>query len=356
MERSEFKRIKLVFYVLSQVIPETADTHFGRVQMLYRNSMVVVVMSVLPVMSVTGCGNIALQLLTGQSTSVQGLNPSADGASFAERCGAKASELGDPARVLLEQDMKSAPIVVSGVKSEVAVKITLQADIHIRATGGMSVTETRVKVVSLDAGDGGRFSKAEADNAAIDSSNRKTSWGMSSGLLLKLQKTDKAFENVLCSVSFTAKIEMKNNAGTGIVTFDPGIPMAVNPKSSVENLNNELGQSRSFTAEAKVLKQATGWAQEGTTATVTSTIKKLSGNFSSIPGMPTNAPAIKADLAYEVTITSPGREVSTLGLSKRQVFFINSETKSLVAALDESGRVSPLDNKPLPPALAIIGK
>jgi hypothetical protein len=316
----------------------------------------IVILNCMAALALSGCGNIALQMFAGNPTVIQGLSPSTDGASFEQRCGGKASDFGDPSRVLLEQDMTSMPIVISGVKSDISFKITLQANLHIRATGGMSVAETRVKVVNLDAGDGGRFSKAEAENAALDNSNRKTSWSMSSGLLLKLQKSEKAFEGILCSVGFTAKTKFESNSGTGVITFDPGIPGAVNPKSTAENLMNELGQSRSFTAEAKIIQQANGWAPAGTTATVTTTIKKLSSNFKSIAGMPADAPKINADLAYEVTIVSPGRDVSTLGLSRRQVFFINSETKSLVAAMDDSGKPSPLDNKPLPPTLAVISQ
>jgi hypothetical protein len=302
----------------------------------------------------TGCGNIALQMFSGNPTVIQGLSPSTDGASFEQRCGRKASEFGDPSRVLVDQKMTSMPIVLSGVKSDISIKLTLQGQLHIRAMGGMSVTETRVKVVNLEAGDGGRFSKAEADNAARDNSNRKTSWGMSSGLLLKLQKSDKAFAGILCSVGFTAKMKLENSGGTGVISFDPGIPGAVNFNSTPENLLNELGESRSFTSVAKISQQATGWAPVGTTATVTTTVKKLSGSIASIPGIPANIPKFTADLVYEVTNSSPGRDVATLGLSRRQVFFINSEKKSLVAAMDDSGKISPIDNQPLPPTFAVI--
>lgn len=310
------------------------------------------------VLGVSSCGNVALMLLSGNGTEIEGLNATADGASFADRCGAKASELSDPSYVLIDQTMKSTPIVVKTARSGVNVEVTLQAEVRVRASAGQSTQETNVKVAKLVADDQtpnhpeGLFSKAEAEKAAAESSQRVTSWGMSSGLLLMLQKTDPMFKNVLCSVGFTSKQKIEAITGNGMIVFEPGLPTSVNPRASAATLASEIGESRSFSAMATIKQAAKDWAPAGTTARVTVTFKKISPNPKSVAGVPADAPAISPDVAYEATTVVEGHEAKKLGLSRRQVFFINTVERKLVGALDDSGQLNPADKKELPPNFA----
>jgi len=303
----------------------------------------------------TGCGNLALQLVAGSGTGVQGLNPSADGSSFSERCGARASELSDPGYKLIDQKMRSIPIVVTTARSGINVKVTLQADVHISASSGESIQDTIVSLVKLESDDNGRFSKAEAEKAAAENSERNTSWGMSSGLLLKLQKIDPNFKNILCSVGFTAKQKKETINGTGLVIFEPGLPTAVNPRASMQTYDSELGASRSFAAVATIKQQGKDWAPVGTQATITVTFKKISPDPKSVAGMPAGAPAVDADVAFEaLTTASGGQDVALFGLSKRQVFFINTKNRQLVGAMDDSGKLNPVDKKAMPANFAYL--
>jgi len=306
----------------------------------------------------TGCGNIALMVVSGNGTDIEGLNSSSNGESFVDRCGAKASELADPSFTLIDQKMRSTPIVVKTARSGVNVEVTLQADLRVHATAGLTTQETNVKVVKLVADDQtpdhpeGLFSKAEAEKAAAENSKRVTSWGMSTGLLLQLKKTDPNFNNVLCSVGFTAKQKVEAITGNGLVVFSPGIPTSVNPRASIATLASEIGASRSFTATATIKQAAKDWAPVGTTAKVTVTFKKIDSNIKSVSGVPADAPAINADTAYEATTVVEGFKPAQFGLSRRQVLFIDSANRKLVGALDDSGQVNPADKKELPPNFA----
>jgi hypothetical protein len=68
--------------------------------------------------------------------------------------------------------------------------------------------------------------------------------------------------------------------------------------------------------------------------------------------MPADAPQINTDAAYEATTVIEGHEAKKFGLSRRQVFFINTTERKLVGALDDSGQVNPADKKELPPNFA----
>lgn len=321
---------------------------------MYKTFLLIVLMA----SSLTACGNVALMLVSGNGTDVEGLNATAEGASFAERCGAKASQLADPSYVLLDQKMKSSPIVVKTNKGGIKVEVTLQAALRIRASAGQSTQETKVTVANLVSDDQtinnpqGKFSRAEAEKAAAEASQRVTSWGMSSGLLLMLQKTDPMFKNVLCAVGFTSKQKLESITGNGVVTFEPGLPTSVNPRSSAANLDAEIGESRSFTAIATIKQAAKDWAPAGTTAKVTVTFRKINPDQKSVAGMPTSAPAINPDVAYEATTVVEGHDAKKFGLSRRQVFFVNTAERRLVGALDDSGQLNPADKTELPPNFA----
>lgn len=313
---------------------------------------------VLMASGLTGCGNVALMLVSGNGTDVEGLNATADGASFAERCGAKASQLADPSYVLLDQKMKSSPIVVKTNKGGIKVEVTLQADVRIRASAGQSTQETKVTVANLVSDDQtinnpqGKFSRAEAEKAAAEASQRVTSWGMSSGLLLMLQKSDPMFRNVLCAVGFTSRQKLESITGNGLVTFEPGLPTSINPRSSAANLDAEIGESRSFSAIATIKQAAKDWAPAGTTAKVTVTFRKINPDQKSVAGMPASAPSINPDVAYEATTVVEGHDAKKFGLSRRQVFFVNTAERRLVGALDDSGQLNPADKTELPPNFA----
>jgi hypothetical protein len=318
----------------------------------HRNiTWLVFVLAILQV--VTGCGNRALQLLGGSGTKVVGLASSADGASFSSRCGAKASELSDPAYTVVDQVMKST-FIVSGTKAEITYEATFEATVKVKASSLASSQVTLVKVVNLRSDDDGRFSKTQVDDAAASQSNTKTTKGMGSGRLLKLQRSDPRFLGIECSVGFVASSKIENSEGTGLVAFEPGLVSSVNPKASMDTYIKELGSKRTFVSVATIQEQAKGYAAVGAQATITTTITKVPADAKRTAGVPSDAPVVKADVAFEVTSVASGIDLSTFGVSKRQVYFINTSTHQLVAVLDDSGRVNPSSKKPLDPVLAVL--
>ena len=308
----------------------------------------------LPMVSLSGCGNIALQLTAGNPNKIVGLAASEDGTSFSSRCGAKASELSAPGHVIADIKLVSTPIIFKGEQSGIGYEINLQATVHAVATAGQSTQDISLKVVSVKADDNGRFSKPQAEKAAYENSQRRTTTGMSTGLLLNLQQTDPMFKGILCAVGFTAKTKMESPITAGIVTYYPGIPSAVNPLAAASTYDSELGTTRTFTATAKIVQQAKDWAAVGTEAQITVTFNKISPDVKTIKGIPAGVTSIDADVAYEVLTTSSGGDVAQFGLSKRQVYFVNTTTHQMVAALDDSGRINPIDKKPMDPMMAIL--
>jgi hypothetical protein len=256
--------------------------------------------------------------------------------------------------VIADLKLVSTPIVVKGEQSGIAYEIQLQANIHAIATAGLSTQDLALKVLSVKADDNGRFSKPQAEKAAYENSQRRTSTGMSTGLLLNLQQTDPMFKGIECAVGFTAKTKLESPITTGIVTFYPGLPSAVNPMAAASTFDSEIGTTRTFTATAKIVQQAKDWAPVGTEAQITVTFNKISPDVKTIKGIPAGVTSIDADIAYEVLTTSSGVDVSQFGLSKRQVFFVNTSSHQMVAALDDSGRINPVDKKVMEPILAIL--
>jgi hypothetical protein len=235
----------------------------------------------------------------------------------------------------------------------------LQANLHLVASAGRSVAETilelkenRSEDVDRSTGEG-IVTSGLAKQAAYDNSTRVTSDSMSTGLLLKLQKTDPQFKDVECAVTFTGKQTTEAYESLGVVEFSPGLPAGVNPRASLATYDLELGQERSFRVRAKVNRAGKDWFPQGTEADVTVTFKRVAADQRSTPGMPTTAPQVSADVAYEMTTTSPIGEVWKLGLTKRQVFFINTSERDLVGALSDMGRKDPKMKTEFPPVFAV---
>lgn len=305
----------------------------------------------------SGCGKTILQVMGGGSTKIEGLNVAPSGEGLYDRCGIRIKDLADPSATLADLKLRS-DVRITGSSSGLNYDLLLQANVHIVASSGRSVSETLLELKENKSGDVddkgyGRITTDMAKQAAYDNSNRITTEGMSTGMLLKLQKTDERFKDIECAVTFAGKQTTESYGSTGVVEFTPGLPGALNPKASMATYDLELGASRSFTVKAKVLKAGKDWLPEGTETDVTVTFKRVSADPKAAAGIPANAPAVNADLAYEMTATSPAGEAWKLGLSKRQVFYINTADRTLVGALSDMGKKDPKMKTEFPPAFAV---
>lgn len=304
-------------------------------------------------LSLTGCGNAALRLISGGSSNVEGMKAGADGSSFSSRCGAKATDLTNPEHVILSQSMTGLPISMSGSSGGIAFTITLVPSVTVLARGGSSISETVVRVTDVVADDDGRFSRPKAERQARESSNRRTSTSMSSGLLMDLQDKDPNFKTIECAISFEGMARVETVFGAGTIKFTPGLPTTLNPLAPASTYESELGTSKTFTVTAKIVDALPTWAAKDTTADITVTVTRVNPDLPSTTGAPDGAPAIQADVAYEFAYSSSAAKLSQLGISKRRVVFINTSTHELVAILDDQGRVDSTTGKEIPPAVVI---
>ncbi len=308
--------------------------------------------------AVTGsCGKTILQVMGGGSTNIVGLNVAPAGEGLYDRCGIRIKDLADSSAKLADIKLRS-DVRVTGSSSGLNYNFLMQANVHIVASAGRSVAETLLQLKEnksddVDKDGVGRITTDLAKQAAYDNSTRVTSDSMSTGLLLKLQKTDERFKDVECAVTFTGKQTTETADSIGVVEFTPGIPNAVNPRASIATYDLELGASRSFTVKAKVIKAAKDWLPEGTETDVTIAFKRVPSDQKSAAGMPANAPAVTADVAYEMITTSPAGDVWKMGLSKRQIFYINTTDRDLVGALSDMGRKDPKLKTEFPPVFAV---
>lgn len=304
-----------------------------------------------------GCGKTILQVMGGGSTNIVGLNAAPAGEGLFDRCGVRIKDLTDPNATLADMRLR-ADIRTTGSSSGLNYDLLLQANVHIVASSGRSVSETLLELKENKSDDVdnkgyGRVTTDMAKQAAYDNSSRVTSDSMSTGVLLKLQKSDERFKDIECAVTFTGKQTTETAASVGVVEFYPGIPNAVNPKASLATYDLELGASRSFTVKARIIKAAKDWLPEGTETDVTVSFKRVPADQKSATGMPANAPSVNADVAYEMITTSPAGDVWKLGLSKRQIFYINTTDRQLVGALSDMGRVDPKLKTEFPPVFAV---
>jgi hypothetical protein len=300
---------------------------------------------------ISGCGPTALSLLGGGTSKLVGLSASARGQGFKDRCGAAASDMTDPSYTLLDQTMKGT-VVVSGTQSDIAFSVTLGAVLKIKASAGSTVTDTAVQVVNVEADDGGRFSRPRAEAQAKANTNRRSSVGMSTATLMTLQDSDAMFKGIECAVGFTKLSQLENAEGTGLIKYTPGLPESLNPKAAASTYVSELGNARTFQAVGKILEQGPDWEIVGTEVGITAVVTKIASQ-ADVEGMPDDAPTIAADVIYEFVFATPQVELSAIGLSKRRVFFVNTQEHTLVAVLEEQGKIDETTKEPVPPILML---
>ena len=111
-----------------------------------------------PVLIVTGCGKVFLQVVDGGFSGIKGLNAAPAGSGFYDRCGIRVSDISDPNAVVVDQRLRAIVNLTANPttnpKVPVRMDLDLQADVH--AVGGTqkTVTETILKLAADRSDDG----------------------------------------------------------------------------------------------------------------------------------------------------------------------------------------------------------
>ncbi len=271
---------------------------------------------------------------------------------FQKECGLSKEQLDSKDSVLLSGSYTSFPIVIQGDSMGVSFVVITQARINLRATGTGTVQEQNIELkesattasgfVKLIA-DG--VAKSKAKKAAKDNSGTTSTSPMPKGEWLKLSDgRNSEFKNLLCAVAPSRTITNNKGGKNTTVTFTPGIIGSVSPLAPIARMRKEIGPSRSFTVTADVQSDNKDMASGPVQGRVT--VREIN------PVFKYENTTIKTDIAYEFVNEFPGG-AHKVGLTKRQVFFIDSAKKTIRAIISEDDRIDPNTNKPLPPVYLV---
>lgn len=312
----------------------------------------------------TGCGNVALMIFQPKSTGLVE-DPDSLLADMQGRCGASMTDLSDPDFVLLTATFKSLPITSEGVKDGISYKVTTQAASSILAKGGSSQVSVNAAVQSMSAQDSSgvvltapaldRVVRPSAESNIAASSGTIYSSSTPGSHILRLSRQDGPYKNMLCAVSFTASQKDTLGGGTGELKFDQPTPLSINPRAAAATYEAELGAGKIFSTNVSITTSKTGWPQANTSIPIVVTWRKVATDInqsSQVTGQ--TLPAIKADVAYEVTVTSSSVQPFVFGISRRRVYYVDTTARQLVAIVDDSGKPQiGEDNKILPVTVLI---
>lgn len=311
----------------------------------------------------TSCGNVALSLFQPK-TSAFVEDPNSPLADMVTRCGGTATDFSDPDFVILAQNFKSLPILTEGTKDGITYKVQTQASATVIAKSGSNQVTTNVAIVSLEGKDatgtiltGGSLDKVvkpEAEASIKANTGVVTYSGAAGSLILRLSRQEGQFKNVLCAVSFTMSFKDALSDSTGEVRFDQPTPLSLNPKASVSTYNSEIGEGRIFQSNAIVVTPKSEWGQVAGSTPIQVTWKKVSPDINqSSQVTDQQVPAIKADIAYEVVVTSTAIQPYQLGLARRRVYYVDTTAHSFAAIVNDSGKSQTGTTTVLPPTVFI---
>lgn len=278
---------------------------------------------------------------------------------FSKECGLPTEKMDDENAIMLQQSLTSLPIKVEGTQTGVAFSVTTQAKVNISATAKRATQNVAVSVIDTKAqapsGGGliglivGAFApgvvKSKANETAEENSGTTTSDAMPQKDWLHLvDGGNPEFEGLLCAAQGGKTMTINQGRETMVVQFSPALINSVSPLAPIERMRKEIGQSRTFKVTANV--------QGGSAANATgsfsgsTTIREINPKFNC------QGTTKDADIAYEFIHNFPGGAYK-VGLSKRQVMYIDTKKKKIVAIINEDDKVDPQLKKTLPPVCLV---
>ena len=200
-----------------------------------------------------------------------------------------------------------------------------------------------------------KFIKPLANSMLGQGRGRSTGSAPPSSTLLKLYKEEGQYKGIFCGVGLGLGSSSTLGGEQTEVEYKDPLPGALNPKAALTTYESELGEGKTFKTTVVIKKAGKEWMRGGSEVPVTLTVKKISSDITKLTGLPKDMklPALKADVAYEFVVAGPeGVLISKFGMTKRMVFFVDSERKTFAAIVTESDKQGP-DKSTLPPIVLI---
>jgi hypothetical protein len=278
---------------------------------------------------------------------------------FVKECGIPEDKMDDDNAVMVQQSFTSRPIVIEGTQMNVGFKVSTQAKINISSTKTRATQQVSVNVLSTSAnapsGGGliggiiGLFApgivKNKANGQAQANSGTTTSDALPQKEWLHLvDGGNPQFEGLLCAAQGGKTMTIQRGSDNVVVQFSPALINAVSPLAPIERLRKEIGEGRRFDIKANVMTGSAGFAQG--TVSGTTTVREVD------PRLECDGIVKEADIAYEFRHEFAGGAYK-VGLSKRQVLYLDTQRKKIVGIINEDDKVDPTLKKALPPVCLI---
>ena len=278
---------------------------------------------------------------------------------FTKECGLPEDKLDDDNAIMLQQSLTSQPIKIEGEQMGVKYSVSTQAKINISSTKSRATQNINVSVLSTSANapSGGGFMgmivglfapgvvKSQANDQAQANSGTTTTDALPQKDWLHLvDGGNPEFEGLLCAAQGAKTMTIQEGKDTVVVQFAPALVNAVSPLAPIERMRKEIGEGRRFNVKASVMTGSAGYAKGTVSGTIT--IREID------PRLECDGVVKQADIAYEILNSFPGGS-HQVGLSKRQVMYIDTQKKKIVGIINEDDKIDPKLKKALPPVCLI---
>lgn len=260
---------------------------------------------------------------TGSSSGSASPNPSNPLSQVESQCGLPNGFLtATQTKPLLEKNFKSAPVKTGYVKAYVTFIL------HFVSTmsQGTSTTDTTVE---------GSYAKTIKSSLDKQVKGDVVTTGLAPQDIIKLGQTP-GWENIICTLIATKKIETKQEDNTSVIEFDPPIPSAFSPFAPADRITAEKPEREFKDITAKIVSTNNKKLKKKTELKGWVHVRKADPKFSGTDGKG-NAISIAADEAYTIESLFESNELTSLiGIQPVITYYIDSTKKDIVGVVIDS--------------------
>ena len=267
--------------------------------------------------------------------------------TLTDYCGMNSIEIDDPAFKTLDKVFSGVPQVIRG-KKVINYKIVATPEVKIIASNKQTTFTIKVSIVGDSV-----VAQYAGDSFAKTKVGAVTSTRLLSRDVATLARENQDFSEQYCGAIFETEIANSLGSESGVLRFFPAIPSSINSRGSLAMYRKEFAHPRSFSVVASIAKARTGWGSVGEQIRGTVGIKEVPSHLS-IDNGDGFVREIAADVALEISTDFGGIDkTKALGLPIRQVYYIDTTKRDLVAILYDYRETNPSTGAALPETILL---
>lgn len=277
--------------------------------------------------------------------------------NFEDRCGKSMAELQN-----ISLELESFPFKVKRKQQGMDVTISLKAS-AASGSGGQKQDVEILKIEAVDekgvvVGQAGidRIIRPQVVEQVGKNSSSGKSFKVPTATTLKNLSSEGPYKGILCGLGFELGLETKNSDGEiGKIQYGDPVPSAINPFAAKSTYETEIGSEKVFKTSVEVVSTIKDWIQDRKKIELTTTVRKVDPSLKAHPLLAgiEDVPDLRGTVAYEIENTlADNIESGKLGISKKRVFFINTEKREIVAIVNYDDKADKDGNKNPPIILA----